>query len=176
MTDSFQRPPSENAPSKVRQRLAKYKKNEISEATQLPPWVKVALTYRELYGWTWKDICKTVKRSPVTLQHYRRSPAAKAWVQSVREFRDDPVKLAGAILKSNQVGVMLDRVVFLEAAKEAGDYKEGDKIARDMQDRAGLVRKTDQPTGPAQIVINLPGGASIEDIPMVESEIVEIND
>jgi hypothetical protein len=77
----------------------------------------------------------------------------------------------------------LDRIAFLEGLKEAGDFVEADKIARDLQDRIPeLAKKTAPKLGLAGGVLQivLPGGASTEPLmvqtgyKLIEGDVEEI--
>jgi hypothetical protein len=141
--------------------------DEREDVKDLPRWVKTALIFKAVDGMTWKDAAGRFGRSGRTLAMYARSPGARKWMASLEAFLEDPVAMAKAYLSANALSVTLERFVFLQAAVDAGDYKEGDKIARDIQDRMGLgVKKADG--GAINVKIQF-GGASLEG-PVVEAE------
>lgn len=140
------------------------KKEDVSE---LPRWVKTALILRAVDGLTYKEAAGRFNKAAGTLKEYGRSPAAKAWLESLTGFLEDPVAMAKAYLSANALSVTLERFIFLQAAIDAGDYKEGDKIARDMQDRMGMVAKRSN-DGAISVKINL-GGSGIE-VPAIDAE------
>ena len=171
MTDSTD-PKRDNSRAALEMRLAKYAENLVApihkeNIEDLPRWVKTALVMRAVDGMSYKEAAERVGRKGDTLSQYAKSPAAKKWMESLLVFLDDPIALAKAYLGANALSVTLERFAFLEAAVAAGDYREGDKIARDLQDRIGIgVKKTD--TGAISVKIQLGGGTI--DAPIVEAE------
>jgi hypothetical protein len=145
--------------------------NKREEPTDLPRWVKSALVFKEVYGESYNESAERFKRTGATLSQYAGSPAGKKWREQLTRFADDPIALAEAMLKGNALNITLDRIMFLEGLKEAGDFVEADKIARDLQDRIPeLAKKTPKlglSGGILQIV--LPAGAGMEPL-MVATE------
>ena len=140
----------------------------------LPRWVKTALVFRHLDGMTWKDAAKRVGRPSGSLSKYAKSKAAKKWLETLIPFIEDPVAMAKAYLKGNALSVTLERMAFLEAAIEAGDYKAGDAIAKDIQEKLGIVSpktKTD-----SQPVLNITIGSGSVEIPAIETTWLEVKD
>jgi len=178
-TDNPNSPSSQRAKSKF---LAKIASGEISSVpskdkqhpSELPRWVKTALIVRAIDGMTWNEAAERFGKAGSTLSEYGKSPAAKAWLATLEEFLEDPVAMAKAYIGANAMSVTLDRFVFLEAAKSAGDYKEGDKIARDLQDRMGIIAKKNEGGGAIKIQLSLGGGSL--DVPVVEAEWSEVTD
>ena len=143
-------------------------KEDISE---LPRWVKTALVLWKVDGNSYNEAAKRFNRTGGTLSEYANSPAGKKWLASLEAFVEDPVAMAKAYLSANALSVTLERFIFLQAAIDAGDYVQGDKIARDLQDRMGVVaKKTD--AGAISVKINL-GGVPLE-VPMIEAEWEEV--
>jgi hypothetical protein len=144
---------------------------EREEPSDLPRWVKSALVFKEVYGETYKEAAERFKKTGNTLAQYGQSPAGHKWREQLTRFADDPIALAEAMLKGNALNITLDRIMFLEGLKEAGDFVEADKIARDLQDRIPeLAKKTPKlglSGGILQIV--LPAGAGMEPL-MVATE------
>ena len=176
MTDSLDRKarggatPEEIAKLKT---LKEIKNHERTELSDLPGWAKAALVYKYLYDVSYEDALKAVgvKRAVRTLENYRKTPAGKDLRAMVQKFSDDPVAMANAFLRSSAMGVMVDRIAFLEMAKATGNFIEADKIARDLQDRVPeLAKKSGSKggSGTMTIQVNLPGGASLEPI-MIDS-------
>ena len=157
-------------------RMAKYADNvpqEKENVEDLPRWVKTALVFKALDGMSFKQAAERVSRSPDTLSKYSRSPAAKKWLSSLSEFLDDPVEMAKAYLRANALSVTLERLAFLEMAIAAGDYKAGDAIAKDIQEKIGITAPKAKNDGPAVLNITI-GGGSVE-VPIIEAsyEIVD---
>lgn len=172
MTDSTN-PNRDNSREALETRLAKYAENMIpankkEEISDLPRWVKTALVMKAVDGMSYNEAAERVGRKGGTLSDYAQSPAAKKWLDSLSAFLDDPVALAKAYLSANALSVTLERLAFLEAAVAAGDYREGDKIARDLQDRMGIIAKKAEAGGAINIRLSL-GGALLEG-PVVEAE------
>lgn len=170
MTDSTERPPEENTAEAIQKRMEKYpskQHHEKTEISELPRWVKTAFVMKDVDGLTYKDVAERFGRSPKTLSKYASSPAAQKWRARIQEWADDPINVAEAYMKGNALSVTLDRIAFLEMAIQAGDYKEGDKIARDIQDRIGLTRKKSADDSTPSLTIVLPGGAEPQ---MIEAE------
>src|SRR5690606_31397358 len=140
---------------------------------ELPRWVKTALVLREVDGLTYREAAARFNKAASTLSDYARSPAAKTWIASLTEFVEDPIAMAKAYLSANALSVTLERFIFLQAAIDAGDYATGDKIARDLQDRMGIVAKKSS-EGAIQVKINL-GGTSL-DMPAIEAEYEEVTE
>ena len=143
---------------------------EKQEVTELPRWVKTALILRAIEGMSWNEAAERFGRKGNTLSQYGKSPAAAKWLSTLEEFLEDPVALAKAYIGANALSVSLDRFAFLEAAIAAGDYKEGDKIARDLQDRMGIIAKKAGGEGAISVKINLGGGLTQLEGPVVEAE------
>ena len=171
MGDSVSRKPEENTALAIQERMKgrigtpPHQKQEIHE---LPRWVKTALVARAVDGLTYKEAAAKVGKAASTLESYARSPAASKWLEGLEVFLDDPVAMAKAMLSASALSITLERFSFLEAAVAAGDYKEGDKIARDLQDRMGIVPKRNSEGGAIQVKINL-GGGNLE-APMIEAD------
>lgn len=148
--------------------------NELPEAKdkqephELPQWVKLALVRRAVEDLSYKDAAALFNKKGDTLRKYAQSPAAHKWLEPVFELIKDPVAMARALLAGNALHVTIDRMMFLETAKATGDYVAGDKIARDLQDRMGLVAKKASENQGMSIKINF-GGAGF-DAPVIEAE------
>lgn len=165
-------PSRDNSKAALAARLEKYESvspQEREEISDLPRWVKTALVLQAVDGLTHKDAAARFNRTGKTLAKYASSPAAKKWLGSLTEFIEDPVAMAKAYLSANALSVTLERFIFLQAAIDAGDYKVGDQIARDLQDRMGVVAKREKQET-STIILNL-GSASLE-IPLGHSEAV----
>jgi hypothetical protein len=136
---------------------------EREDVKDLPRWVKSALVYKEVYGESYNEASQRFKHAGKTLENYAQSPAGKKWREGLQRFADDPIQLAEAMIRGNALNITLDRMAFLEMAKEAGDFAEADKIARDLQDRIPeLAKKSGQKqTGGMTIHLTLPGGIDL---------------
>ena len=148
-----------------------------TEVEEIPRWARTALIYKAIDGMTYKEAVKRVGReekSAKTLASYGQSPAGKKWVGYLAEFIDDPIEMAKAILRGNAIGITLDRLTFLDAAIAAGDYKVGDAIAKDIQEKLGIVSPKTKSEGPATLNITIGGGAV--EIPAIEVEWEEVLD
>jgi hypothetical protein len=145
---------------------------EKEKITDLPRWVKTALIMKEVDGMNYTEAAKRFSKAGSTLAEYGKSPAAKEWISHLAEFVEDPLAMAKAYLSANALSVSLDRLVFLQAAIDAGDYREGDKIARDLQDRMGIVAKK-QDAGAISVKIQL-GGSTLES-PIIEADWTEVS-
>lgn len=132
--------------------------HQKEKITDLPRWVKTALVMKEVDGLTYKEAAARFKKAASTLANYGKSPAAKEWISHLAEFVDDPLAMAKAYMSANALSVTLDRLAFLQAAIDAGDYATGDKIAKDLQDRMGIVAKQNKHENPT-IILNLASGA-----------------
>lgn len=139
------------------------------EVAELPQWVKTALVRRAVEDLSWNDAAEECGRKGATLQEYGHSPAAEKWLSGLAEFLDDPMAMAKAILSASVLNITLDRYVLYEKAK-ALDIGLADKIARDLQDRGGLVAPKGD-TGAIVVKVQVAGGAhaSVE-APIVEAE------
>ena len=158
--------------------MQKYKDNvvdpkEKENVEDLPRWVKTALVFRAIEGSSWKESAERFNRNPTTLSNYGQSPAAKKWLTELLSFIDDPVEMAKAYMRANALSITIDRIAFLEAAISAGDYKAGDAIAKDIQEKLGIVSpKTKTESAP---VLNITIGSNVE-IPAIEAEWTEVKD
>lgn len=139
---------------------------EKQEPHELPQWAKTALVMRAVEDLTFEEAAKRFNRTAKTLGAYGQSPAAEKWLGSLSAFLADPVAMARAILGANALSITLDRFMMYEAAKET-NIELADKIARDLQDRMGIVAKKVE-AGAISVKINL-GGTSME-IPVIEAE------
>lgn len=169
----------DNSTAALTARLAKYKDNAVApnkreDPSDLPRWVKTALVFKAVDGLTYKEAAARLGKSPQSLGNYGKSPAAKKWLESLFKFIDDPVEMAKAYLRGNALSVTLERMAFLEAAIAAGDYKAGDAIAKDIQEKLGIVSPKIKSEGPAVLNITIGGGAV--EIPAIEVEWEEVLD
>lgn len=137
---------------------------EKQEVYELPQWVKTALVQRAVGDMTYEEAAKPYGRQGKTLANYGRSPAAAKWMMSLQAFLDDPVAMARAILSASALSITADRLMIYEMAKET-NIELADKIARDLQDRMGIVaqRSKDDMSGMV-INVTLPGGSSLTPI------------
>jgi hypothetical protein len=159
-----------NLPDDVKERLAKYESVQPhlrENISDLPRWVKTALVLRAVDGLSYNEAATRFNKAGSTLSNYAQSPASKKWLSSLESFIEDPVAMAKAYLSANALSVTLERFIFLQAAIDAGDYATGDKIAKDLQDRMGIVAKKAD-AGAVSVKINF-GGANF-DAPVVEAE------
>lgn len=140
---------------------------EKQEIHELPQWVKLALVKRATEDLSYKDAAAVFGKGEKTLQKYGQSPAAAKWLEPLQEFLSDPIAMSRAILQASSLNITLDRLMALQTAKDAGDYKTVDKIAADLQDRVGIVAKKHDANA-IQVKINF-GGANF-DAPVVEAE------
>jgi hypothetical protein len=138
------------------------------DPSELPQWVKLALVRRAVEDLSYKEAAALFNKRGETLRKYAQSPAAHKWLEPVFDLIKDPVAMARALLAGNALHVTIDRMMFLESAKATGDYVAGDKIARDLQDRMGLVAKKANENQGMSIKINF-GGAGF-DAPVIEAE------
>jgi len=155
--------------------------NKREDIKDLPRWVKTALVRKEVYGESYNDAAKALGRTGRTLAQYAYSPAGKRWREQLQRWADNPVELAKAYLSANALNITLDRIFFLEAAKAAGDYEAGDKIARDIMDRIqGLERRSAQAKGldltNMTITVNLGAGTATLEPTFAESSYEKIQD
>lgn len=146
------------------------KKQEVSE---LPFWVKTAMTRRIVQNLSIKDAAKSVNRNDTTLSRYMSSPAGQTWMEAISEVYDNPVSLAKMVLEEAATEVTLDRFMFLEAAKAAGDYTSADRIAKDLQEKMGIIAKKE--TGGA-IKVEVKLGTSTLEVPTIEAEYVVVGE
>jgi hypothetical protein len=152
-----------------REKLRNMKKIDYKDRTELsdlPRWAKTAMVHHEVMGETWAEAAKPHNRKADTLLNYAKSPAGHKWRAQLRKFADDPVALAEAYIRGNALNITLDRIAFLEMAKQAGDFAEADKMARDLQDRIPeLAKKSSRgDSGAMTIHLTLPGGFSLDPI------------
>lgn len=146
------------------------KKRDTEDISDLPRWAKVGIARKELLGESWKEAGASVNRSAASLSEYGASPAGKRWREQLAEVADDPKTLVESMLKGTALSVTLDYLLAYERAITANDYKETGIMARDLLDRFGVTKKQEKSLqAPSQIVIMLPGGASLE-VPTVTSE------
>lgn len=162
--------------SEEKQRWLKenYKPEEKEHPSELPHWVKIALTRRVVQNLSYKDAAAQVNRNSTSLARYARSPAAKAWLASLEGFVDDPLTLARFVMEEAATEVTMDRFMALEAAKANGDWNLVDRIARDLQDRMGIVAKKEA-AAPIELKITFGGGTSL-DVPVVEADWTAVED
>ena len=164
----------DNSKAAVLARLEQYpsiRKEDRTEIEQLPRWVKTALVMQAVDGLSYNEAAERLGKAGSTLAGYAKSPAAKKWLSGLSTFLNDPVAMAKAYLSANALTITLERMAFLEAAVAAGDYREGDKIARDLQDRIGIIAKKAESGGAINIRLSL-GGALLEG-PVIEAEWTE---
>lgn len=160
-----------NLPEDVKKRLAKYEStppDKKENVADLPRWVKTALVLHAVDGLSYNEAAARFNKAGSTLSSYRRSPAAAKWLDSLTDFIEDPVAMAKAYLSANALSVTLERFIFLQAAIDAGDYATGDKIARDLQDRMGIIAK--KSGGDGALSVNIKLASSSVEVPSIEAE------
>lgn len=178
MTDSLQRKPYKNMPEEIRKRLGGRpirKPEERENVEDLPRWVKTALIMRAVDGCTYKEAAAKVGKSAASLARYAKSNAAQKWLDALEPFLSDPIAMARAYMGANALSITLERFAFLEAAIAAGDYKTGDAIAKDLQDRVGLIQKKSEGSGVVKVQIQLGGVGGLE-APVVDADWSEVDD
>ena len=161
----------DNSNEAITMRMAKYEKTSpstVEEIERLPRWAKTALVMQAVDGLSYNEAAERLGKAGSTLSGYAKSPAAKKWLEGLSTFLNDPVAMAKAYLSANALTITLERMAFLEAAVAAGDYREGDKIARDLQDRIGIIAKKAESGGAINIRLSL-GGALLEG-PVIEAD------
>lgn len=160
-----------NLPEDVKKRLAKYEStppHQKENVSDLPRWVKTALVLHAVDGLSYNEAAKRFNKAGSTLANYKKSPAADKWLASLVDFIEDPVAMAKAYLSANALSVTLERFIFLQAAIDAGDYATGDKIARDLQDRMGIIAK--KSGGDGALSVNIKLASSSVEVPSIEAE------
>jgi hypothetical protein len=177
MTDSIEWKRSGKGPRKMTpEQLVKLdsypKPHEKEEFSELPAWVRAAAPMHELLGLPWEDVMKRFGKAEGAIKRYRASPAYKKWKEELEATSLDPKAMAEMTLRASTLGVTLEYLAAFEKSVEAGDYQITAKLAQDLLDRQGIVRKTPKAEGPRSIIVNL-GSASFE-IPMGESKAEDI--
>jgi hypothetical protein len=116
---------------------------EMSERVgpeDVPRWVKVAMAKVDILGDTYKDAAAEFGKSGSTLKNYNTSPFVKSWRASLQEIAEDPVQVAGLILKGSVLEAALDQLWAIEAAKKDMDYKEVRLGTRDILQSQNLLQ------------------------------------
>ena len=147
------------------------------EPSDVPRWVKVAMAKKEIMGDSYKEAAAEFGKAAGTLEAYNKSPWIKAWRTQLEAIADDPLQVAGLILKGSVLGAALDQLWAIEAAKHRGDYKEVRLGTRDILQSHDLM-VTQQRSGGAQqgVVINItmPKGISAEPLTVeADYEVIE---
>lgn len=156
----------------ARLKLTQVPPKEKKNVEDLPRWVKTALVMKAVDGATYKEAANRLNHAPSTLRDYAKSPAAKKWLSTLAEFIDDPVEMAKAYMRAHALSITLERLAFLEAAIAAGDYKAGDMIAKDIQEKLGIVSPKTKSEGPA--VLNITIGSGAVEVPAIEATWTEV--
>jgi len=157
--------------------LPKREMSERLEPSDVPRWVKVAMAKVDILGMTYKDAADEFGKAGSTLNKYNQSPFIKQWRESLKEIAEDPLQVAGLILKGSVLEAALDQLWAIEAAKHRGDYKEVRLGTRDILQSHDLM-VTQQRSGGAQqgVVINItmPKGVSAEPLTVeADYEVIE---
>jgi hypothetical protein len=178
VTDSVNRKgESKEALSKRLTGLKKTAMLERTEPSDVPRWVKIAMAKKEILGLTYKDAADEFGKAARTLETYKMSPWVKAWRKELNDIADDPLQVAGLILKGSVLEAALDQLWAIEAAKHRGDYKEVRLGTRDILQSHDLM-VTQKSGGGAQqgVVINItmPKGVSAEPLTVeADYEVIE---
>lgn len=151
--------------------------------SQLPNWVKTAVTKYELgYYKTLAEAAEDHNRAETTLQNWRATPAVRKWIEQVNERVDDPSKFAEMMLRGSLMEFSMDFVEMWEAAYDANDYAEIRKMFETVVDRVpgtGLAKKADAVGNEtAAIQINIQGADVMGDseFEAVEAEWEEVDE
>lgn len=141
------------------------KEERYIEPAQLPHWVKTSITRYELgHIETLQDVADEYDKALTTVQNWRATPAARKWIESVAEVRDDPAKFAETVLYGDLGKFTLDFMEAWESAKAANDYAELRKMFETVMDRVpgGLSKKGDMNVGEATIQISFSSPEELE--------------
>lgn len=149
-------------------------RKKVEEVSALPVWAKMALARRALAGFSLRQAAKQSGKSHENLRKYAQSPAAKEWEATLRDLAEDPMRVADLMLKEAAAEVTADRFLIFEAAKDLGDWKLADTIAKDLQDRMGIVAKRSSEDQKIELRISL-GGVPL-DVPSIEAEYEIVGD
>jgi hypothetical protein len=179
MTDSADRKPEENTQEAIGKRLDKYKRKEPKEMTefsQLPTWVRTAITMHDVLGLSWKAAAERCGKSGATLNHYKKSIAVKQWREELAEIVQDPKTLAEMVLNANSLNVTLEYFAAYDKAAQAGDYAAVGKMSQDLLDRQGITKKKETVSA-ENLSITLNIGSGSLDVPEVTSdfEVVDVD-
>lgn len=138
--------------------LRRRKQTDYVEVAQLPTWVKLAITKRELYGTEYGDLEKEFNRNGQTISKYHNSPAGKKLRAEIQRMIAEPEQLAQWLIQSEQAGQALRYIALADAAENTGDFALAERIRRTvLQSGGGLAPpKKEQERRPV-IVLNLPG-------------------
>jgi hypothetical protein len=177
MTESIERAKRGEAnPKLTPEQIAKLnsypRPHEKTEFSELPAWVRAAAPMHELLGMPWEDVMEKFGKQPTAIKRYRASPAYKQWKEELEAAALDPKTMAEMTLKASTLGVTLEYLAAFEKSVSAGDFNSTAKMAQDLLDRMGVVKKQPKNDGPRSIVVNL-GSATFE-IPMGDSSVKEI--
>lgn len=170
MTDSIDSKPGErNLPDFSKMREIKH--SERTEFSDLPVWVRTAISMHDLLGMSWREVCEKVGKSPHTLDNYKKAPAVKQWRAELAEISEDPKAMAEMLMKAHGLSITLEYLSAFEKAISSGDYKETGIMARDLLDRVGIQKKAPKQELPTSIHITYSGrpGHSFEPL-AVEAE------
>ena len=166
MTDSIDRKGETKA--ELAKRLSSLKNTPMKERTEpseVPRWVKIAYAKRDILGLSYQEAADEFGKKAATLKNYNISPWVKAWRKELVAIAEDPLQVAGLILKGSVLEAALDQLWAIEAAKHRGDYKEVRLGTRDILQSHDLM-VTQKSGGGAQqgVVINItmPKGVSAE--------------
>jgi hypothetical protein len=178
MADSLNRKPENNMPEEVRNRLAKYNIKPMEERTEpsdVPRWVKMAFTKIEVLGMSYKDAAAEFKRQGRTLEKYARAPIIKEWREQLREFANDPVAMATAVIRGSTLEAAIDQIWAIETAKSSGDYKEVRLGTKDILATHNVLRpasSSQRADGNLTISVNLAGALPSLEAPTAQAEVV----
>ena len=145
---------------------------EIEKIEDLPLWVKQALTRKHLEDLDYGEVAKQFRRKRQTLEAYSKSPAAKEWTAGLKSLGNDPREFVRAHLTASTTNIVSDFFYALELAKGAGDHNAIRLMTQYLMERPEMLGAA-QKEAPAQIIINLGGGASLEP-QMIQSSHAEV--
>lgn len=137
---------------------AKKDKRLVKDVADIPVWVKMALTYKAMFGYTHAECIKAIGRAQGigALEAFARSPAGKEWVAGIRKNAvADQRELALSVLRATALGITLDKLGALQMATEAKDYKAINVITDSLLDRADLNPKKGGNGVAPTIIVNL---------------------
>ena len=148
--------------------------SDVTNIANLPRWVKTAIVRRELMGLTWKEAAEPHGRAAQTAANWGASPAGKKWRASIHSIQDDPIQMAGLVLRGTTLEAALDYLAAIDAAKANQDYKEVRLATKDLLATHDLIKPqgTQRSGNVGGVIINvtLPPGVQALEAPEITSD------
>jgi hypothetical protein len=150
---------------------------QITDASRLPKWLLYAVVLHEHVGLNWSDAMrelfteKQAARKRQMLDHYRKCPAYKELLATVKAWDRDQVRAeAVELVAAHAMQINVTNLRVLQLAKDTNNVAELGKQSRWLAENFGMTIPKKSEQAPTAIHITLNNATISGEIPMGESD------